>query len=97
MSLIGAPPPRSGQDGPALAELMTALPVATLVIRPDNRIADANVRAEMLLNMARSAIVGSDGARTRRIADTGRMAVGRARFDLWHSNLPIAAYAIQGP
>ncbi|MGE4324021.1 MAG: nitrogen regulation protein NR(II), partial [Sphingobium sp.] len=76
-------------------ELMTALPVATLVIRPDNRIADANVRAEMLLNMARSAIVGSDVARTLRIAETGRMAEGRARFDLWHSNKPIAAYAIK--
>ena len=55
----GAPPLRPREEGPALAELMTALPVAMLVVRPDNRIADANVRAETLLNMARSAIIGS--------------------------------------
>ncbi|WP_176591141.1 nitrogen regulation protein NR(II) [Sphingobium sp. EM0848] len=80
---------RPQQDGPSLSELMTALPVATLVIRPDNSIADANVKAETLLNMARSAIVGSDVARTIRIAEMG------ARFDIWHSNKPIAAYDIR--
>src|SRR3546814_6184529 len=68
---------RPQQDGPSLSELMTALPVATLVVRPDNSIADANVRAETLLNMARSAIVGSDIARTIRMAEMG------ARFDIW--------------
>lgn len=68
---------------------MTALPVATLVVRPDNSIADANVRAETLLNMARSAIVGSDVARTIRMAEMG------ARFDIWHSNKPIAAYDVK--
>ncbi|MBU0869400.1 MAG: two-component sensor histidine kinase, partial [Alphaproteobacteria bacterium] len=56
------PPLRMQQDGPSLAEQMTALPVATLLVRPDNSIAEANVRAETLLNMARSAIVGSDVA-----------------------------------
>ena len=66
-----APPPRLEQDGPSLAELMTAMPVTTLVITPDNRIADANVRAETLLNMARSAIVGSDISRTIRMAEMG--------------------------
>src|SRR3546814_19534651 len=80
---------RPKQDGPSLSELMTALPVATLVVRPDNSIADANVRAETLLNMARSAIVGSDIARTIRMAEMG------ARFDIWHSNKPIAAYDIR--
>src|SRR3546814_4205099 len=80
---------RPQQDGPSLSELMTALPVATLVVRPDNSIADANVRAETLLNMARSAIVGSDIARTIRMAEMG------ARFDIWHSNKPIAAYDIR--
>nr|MBA4770136.1 two-component sensor histidine kinase [Sphingobium sp.] len=34
---------RVQQDGPSLAEQMTALPVATLVVKPDNSIADANV------------------------------------------------------
>lgn len=83
------PPLRMQQDGPSLAEQMTALPVATLLVRPDNSIAEANVRAETLLNMARSAIVGSDVARTIRIAEAG------ARFDIWHSQKPIAAYDIK--
>jgi len=85
MPLPSLPPLQMQQDGPSLSELMTALPVATLVVRPDNGIADANVRAETLLNMARSAIIGSDVARTVRIAEAG------ARFDIWHSNKPIAA------
>ena len=89
MPLNAIPPLRAPQDGPSLTELMTALPVATLVIRPDNSIADANVRAETLLNMARSAIVGSDITRTIRMAEMG------ARFDIWHSNKPIAAYDIK--
>ena len=80
---------RSDQEGPSLAEQMTVLPVATLVVRPDNRIAEANVRAETLLNMARSAIIGSDVARTIRIAEAG------ARFDIWHSNKAVAAYDIK--
>ena len=83
------PPPNLQPDGPSLAELMTALPVATLVIAPDNVIFDANVWAETLLNMARSAIVGSDVTRTIRMAEAG------ARFDIWHSNKPIAAYDIK--
>ncbi|WP_340268211.1 two-component system sensor histidine kinase NtrB [Sphingobium mellinum] len=83
------PPPRTPQDGPSLTELMTALPVATLVVRPDNLIAEANVRAETLLNMGRSAIVGSDITRTIRMADVG------SRFDIWHSNKPIAAYDVR--
>ena len=83
------PPLRSQQDGPSLSELMTALPVATLVVAPDNCIVDANVRAETLLNMARSAIVGSNVARTIRMAEMG------ARFDIWHSNKPIAAYDVK--
>ncbi|MEJ7927097.1 ATP-binding protein [Sphingobium sp. AN641] len=88
-SPVPAPSQRSIHGGPSLSELMTALPVATLVIRPDNSIADANVRAETLLNMARSAIVGSDISRTVRIAEAG------TRFDIWHTNKPIAAYDIK--
>ncbi|MEJ7935585.1 ATP-binding protein [Sphingobium sp. AN558] len=86
---VAVPPLRLQQDGPSLSEQMTALPVATLIVRPDNSIADANVRAETLLNMARSAIVGSDVSRTIRIAEMG------ARFDIWHNNKPIAAYDIK--
>lgn len=87
--MTSIPPPRTQQDGPSLGELMTALPVATLVVGPDNRIAEANVRAETLLNMARSAIVGSDVTRTIRMAEMG------ARFDIWHSNKPISAYDVK--
>ena len=88
-AMTTVPPLRLQQDGPSLSDQMTALPVATLLVRPDNSIAEANVSAETLLNMARSAIVGSDVARTIRIAEAG------ARFDIWHSNKPIAAYDIK--
>ncbi|MCP1469713.1 two-component system nitrogen regulation sensor histidine kinase GlnL [Sphingobium sp. OAS761] len=89
MAMASVPPLRMPQDGPSLGERLTALPVASLLVRPDNSIADANVRAETLLNMARSAIVGSDVSRTIRIAEAG------ARFDIWHSDKPIAAYDIK--
>ncbi|WP_022683164.1 two-component system sensor histidine kinase NtrB [Sphingobium bisphenolivorans] len=88
-TMTSIPPLRLQPDGPSLADLMTALPVATLVVQPDNRIADANIMAESLLNMARSAIVGSDVSRTVRVAEVG------SRFDLWHSNKPIAAYDLR--
>ena len=89
MPLTTVPPPRMQQDGPSPSELMIALPVATLIVAPDNSIADANVRAETLLNMARSAIVGSDVTRTVRMADVS------SRFDIWHSSKPIAAYDVK--
>ncbi|WP_076605441.1 two-component system sensor histidine kinase NtrB, partial [Sphingobium sp. ba1] len=89
VAMTVVPPLRTQQDGPSLSDQMTALPVATLLVRPDNNIAEANVSAETLLNMARSAIIGSDVARTIRIAEAG------ARFDIWHSNKPIAAYDIK--
>ena len=75
MSLPTIPPHRMQQDGPSLSELMTALPVATLVVAPNNHIVDANVRAETLLNMARSAIVGSDIARTIRMAERAHASI----------------------
>lgn len=89
MSPALMPTTEMAQESPSLGEVMTALPVATLIVRPDNSIYDANVRAETLLNMARSAIVGSDISRTIRIAEIG------ARFDIWHTNKPIAAYDIK--
>ncbi|KMS63725.1 histidine kinase [Sphingobium baderi LL03] len=88
MVIASSPPQWMQQDGPALSELMTALPVATLVVRPDNSIAEANMRAEILLNMGRAAIVGSD------ISRTVRMGTG-APFDIWHGNKPIAAYDVK--
>jgi two-component system nitrogen regulation sensor histidine kinase GlnL len=89
VSTVPAPPTRQRQDKPSLADIVTAYPVATLVVGPDNRIANANVRAETLLNMARSAIVGSDITRTVRIADV------EGRFDIWHTDQPLAAYDIK--
>ncbi|WP_336961262.1 two-component system sensor histidine kinase NtrB [Sphingobium aquiterrae] len=82
-------PTRPKRTEPSLADIVTAFPVAVLVVAPDNRIADTNVRAETLLNMARSAIVGSDIGRTVRMADDN------TRFDIWHSDKPLAAYDVQ--
>lgn len=76
-------------EKPAPVDLIGAMPVAMMVIAPDNRIADANVRAEALLNMARSAVVGADVAGIIRWMDTN------ARFDIWHSDQPLAAYDIE--
>jgi len=73
---------------PGSAEVFASLPVATLLVAPDNIIADANGRAESLLNMARTAIVGSDIARTIRIDQASAM------IDLWRSDKPLAAYDI---
>lgn len=84
-----APTNRQKHAQPSLAEIITAFPVATLIVAPDNRIANANVRAETLLNMARSAIVGSD------IARTIRMNEGDGRFAIWHADKPLAAYDVQ--
>lgn len=73
---------------PSGAEIFTALPVAALIVGPDNIITEANSRAEALLNMARSAIVGSDIARTVRLDHTD------SRIDLWTSDKPLGAYDI---
>ena len=89
MSVVPAPPVRSDLDEPSLGEIVTAFPVAVLVVRPDNIIANTNVRAETLLNMARSAIIGSDVARTIRLADVA------SRFDIWQTDQPLAAYDVQ--
>lgn len=76
------------KGAPAAADIFASLPVAALLIAPDNSIADANSRAEALLNMARTAIVGSDIARTVRIEEQNM------RLHLWQSDKPLAAYDI---
>ncbi|MGD9812698.1 MAG: nitrogen regulation protein NR(II) [Sphingobium sp.] len=73
---------------PGVADMIAALPVAMLVVGPDNIVMDVNARAETLLNMARSAIVGSDIARTIRVDKMDQ------RIDLWQSDKPLAAYDI---
>lgn len=69
-------------------EAVAALPVAMLIITPDNHVADANARAELLLNMGRSALVGSD---IRHIIRVDQINPG---FDLWENDKPLAAYDI---
>lgn len=74
---------------PAAAELIAAHPVATLLIDPEGRIMMANARAETLLNMARSALVGSIVGRVLRIADS------RMDAAIWMTDKPLSAYDIQ--
>lgn len=74
---------------PDAAEIVSAHPVATLLIGPDGRIEAANARAEVLLNMARSALVGSAIGRVLRIADP------RMDAAIWTTDKPLSAYDIQ--
>jgi len=74
---------------PAAAELISAHPVATLLIDPDGRIVSANARAESLLNMARSALVGSTVGRVLRIDDP------RMDAAIWMTDKPLSAYDIR--
>ena len=80
-------PPASRQS-PGAVDIFAALPVASLLIGPDNVIREANGRAEALFNMARTAIIGSNIARTVRIEDEN------PRIQLWQSDKPLAAYDI---
>jgi two-component system nitrogen regulation sensor histidine kinase GlnL len=54
------PPDRApGRNGrPAFADLLAALPVAVIVVDPDDRIAHANALAEHLLNLSERLMVG---------------------------------------
>ncbi len=80
--------PAGSSSRPAAADIIGAMPVATLVVAPDNLVTDVNARAEAMLNMARSAIVGSDIARLIRVDNVN------TRFDLWQSSSPLAAYDV---
>lgn len=74
---------------PAAADIVSAYPVATLLIDANDRIALANARAETLLNMARSALVGSAISQVLRIADT------RVDRSIWATDKPLAIYDVQ--
>src|SRR3546814_14589130 len=65
-----------------------AMPVAALLIAPDNRIVNANARAESLFNMAKSAIIGGDVQHKVRIVDMA------PRSEFWGTDKPLAAYDI---
>ena len=79
----------AGLARPAPSDLIASHPVATLLIDPDGMISAANARAETLLNMARSALVGSRVSHVLRIADPHVDAA------IWTSDKPLGAYAIQ--
>lgn len=74
---------------PAAADLIAAHPVATLLIDAEGLIVSANTSAESLLNMARSALVGSLVGRVLRIADP------RLDAAIWLTDQPLSAYDIQ--
>lgn len=77
-------------DAPPVAqEIIAAMPVAMMLLAPDNRVYDANVRAEALLNMARTSIIGQNVARLLRMVDAV------TRFNIWESDQPLAAYDIE--
>jgi len=74
---------------PAAADLIAAHPVATLLIDAQGQIVSANARAEALLNMARSALVGSRVSHVLRIADP------RLDAAIWLSDKPLSAYDVE--
>jgi len=82
MSSLLRDPPHSARD------LVAAHPVATLLIDGEGRIASANARAESLLNMARSALIGSAISKVLRIADT------QMDNAIWMTEKPLSAYDI---
>jgi two-component system nitrogen regulation sensor histidine kinase GlnL len=81
---------RSGNGtGDAQAAPFTSHPVATLVLDDRDRIVSANPRAESLLNMARSALVGSAIDQVIRLADPS------IDPSFWHTDKPLSAYDVR--
>jgi two-component system, NtrC family, nitrogen regulation sensor histidine kinase GlnL len=74
---------------PAPRDPYAAHPVATIVVDPAGLIAAANGRAEMLLNMARSALIGSPVERVLRLEDQA------VHPGLWHTDKPLSAYDLR--
>ena len=55
---FGKRQPPTVDDPPPPADLVAALPIAVFVLSPKGLVAEANVAAEMLLNLGRASIVG---------------------------------------
>lgn len=72
-----------------LPDAFSSHPVATLIIDANDRILSANPRAESLLNMARSALVGSSIMQVLRLADP---AIDPA---IWRTDKPLSAYDVR--
>jgi two-component system nitrogen regulation sensor histidine kinase GlnL len=83
----GQVPQRTG-GGQAPDEYSTH-PVATLVIDGEERIVSANPRAESLLNMARSALVGAPLPEVLRLDDPG------IEPSIWRTDKPLSAYDVR--
>jgi len=81
--------PRSLRDGvPALIGF-SAHPVATLIVDEDGVIIAANPRAESLLNMARSALVGT------LLVDVLRLDDPNMDPSFWQTDKPLSAYDVR--
>lgn len=81
--------PRSGDVPKTALDLISAHPVATLLIDGDGRITLANAKAEALLNMARSALLGSAIGHVLRIDDP------QMDSAIWTTDKPLSAYDIR--
>jgi two-component system, NtrC family, nitrogen regulation sensor histidine kinase GlnL len=75
---------RSTQRGPSEAELLAALPVAVLVVDPDDLVERANAEAETLLNLSERAMRGQTVAELLGVADAETRRAGHAfaAFDI---------------
>ena len=82
-------PPLNEPSSLDLADPYATHPVATLVIDPHNRIMSANSRAESLLNMARSALIGSAVEQVLRLDDPN------VDPSIWTTEKPLSAYDIR--
>ncbi|HTH29037.1 MAG TPA: ATP-binding protein [Sphingobium sp.] len=78
-----------GGNGKAPSDAFSSHPVATLVIDEAGHIVSANPRAESLLNMARSALVGSPIEAVIRIADPN------IDPSFWQTDKPLSAYDVR--
>ncbi len=76
-------------DGITAQDGFSAHPVATLIIDHDDLIVSANPRAESLLNMARSALVGSKLTEVLRLDDP------TMDPSFWHTDKPLSAYDVR--
>lgn len=80
---LGAIEGFTAQDG------FSSHPIATLIIDQDDSIVSANPRAESLLNMARSALVGS------RLTDVLRLDDPTMDPSFWRTDKPLSAYDVR--
>ena len=71
------------------SDIFASHPIATLVVDADDRIVSANPRAESLLNMARSALVGGEIGKVLRLADPS------LDDSLWRTDKPLSAYDVR--